>query len=223
MSTNKPSVGRQSASVYRRRRAVALLVLLAVILAVVLLIARPWSSSGDARKSGAVTTGTASPSPSATTTPASTPGATPTPTATPTAKLKAGAPCLPSNVDVKAVTDKSSYAAGEDPKLSLSLTNTGPVSCSIDAGTAKQLYTITSGSETYWKSTDCQTSPTSNVILLVPGKTVNSTTITWDRTRSDPSTCNEPRPSVPAAGASYHLTTAVDGITSKESSQFLLY
>jgi hypothetical protein len=220
MSTNKHPVGRPSARVYRRRRLVLLAALLAVIVVVVLVIVRPWSSSGDVPTPKPTT-----PSPTPTDTPSATPSGTTTPTAkaTPTAKPKAGAACLPSNVTVTAVTDKSSYASGEEPKLSLTLTNTGPVSCSIDAGTGKQLYTVTSGSETYWKSTDCQTDPTSDTILLLPNKTVNSTSITWDRTRSDPSTCNEPRPSVPAAGASYHLVTAVDGIVSKTSKQFLLY
>ena len=81
--------------------------------------------------------------------------------------------------------------AGELPKLSVSLTNTGTTSCTIDAGTAQQVFTITSGSEVYWKSTRLPERTRSDAqVLLQPGKTISSQTpITWDRTRSDPSTC----------------------------------
>ncbi|MFP3380248.1 hypothetical protein SB767_28400, partial [Bacillus sp. SIMBA_069] len=59
--------------------------------------------------------------------------------------------------------------------------------------------------------------------LLQPGKTISSQTpITWDRTRSDPSTCQAKREQVPAAGASYHLETSVSGIKSSETKQFIL-
>jgi hypothetical protein len=47
--------------------------------------------------------------------------------------------------------------------------------------------------------------------------------IVWDRTRSSADTCGGPREAVPAGGASYHLSVAVDGFESEASKQFLVY
>ncbi|MFF2052916.1 hypothetical protein ACFVU2_15050 [Leifsonia sp. NPDC058194] len=209
MSTFKHPVGPQPSKVYWRRRLILGLGLLAVILVVVLIIVRPGASDG-------------APAPVSTTSAPKT--TTPPATSIPTASTSAsGAACDNANVRVEAVTDKSTYAAGELPQLSVAITNTGSNACKIDAGTAQQLFTITSGSEVYWKSTDCQTDKVDAEVLLQPGKTISSQApITWDRTRSDPSTCQASREQVPAAGASYHLTTTVDGIASPETKQFIL-
>lgn len=216
MSTLKHPVGPQPGRVYWRRRLLALLGLIAVVVIVVLIVTRPGSGSGhDDPKAKALTGETPKatsevPDTSSTTIPT-------TDTATD------GAPCKPANIKVEALTDATSYAAGKHPLLSLSLTNTGPKSCTMNAGTSKQVYTITSGSETYWVSTDCQKDPVDTKVLLAPNKTVTSTPIPWDRTRSDPSTCDAKRDPVPAGGASYHLKTSVDGISSEGTKQFLLH
>ncbi|WP_313545061.1 hypothetical protein [Leifsonia aquatica] len=209
MSTFKHPVGPQPSKVYWRRRLILGIGLLAVILVVVLIIVRPGASDG-------------APAPASTTSAPKT--TTPPATSIPTSSASAsGAACDKANVRVEAVTDKATYAAGELPQLSVAITNTGSAACKIDAGTAQQLFTITSGSEVYWKSTDCQTDKVDAEVLLQPGKTISSQTpITWDRTRSDPSTCQASREQVPAAGASYHLTTTVAGIESPETKQFIL-
>ena len=231
MSTIKHPVGPRSNRVYWRRRLMVLIVLAAIVAVVVLIVVRP-GSGGDARAGASATS-----APTASDTPTATPGAgttdaaagstsTPAPhrtTIPTTKKLVAGAPCKAENVKVEAVTDQDSYASDSHPLLSLSLTNTGAVSCRIEAGTDAQVYTITSGSETYWKSTDCQTDKTKTQILLAPHKTVSSKPFAWDRTRSDPKTCaDDARPEVPAGGASYHLSVSVDGIASATSKQFVL-
>lgn len=211
MSTFKHPVGPQPGKVYWRRRLLVILGLVAVVVVVVLIIVRPGAGNADAAKT---------PAPSTATTPkTSSPPSTVIPTDATTVE---GAPCKPANVTVEALTDSTSYAADQHPLLSLSLTNTGSKSCTIDAGTATQVYTITSGTEQYWISTDCQTKPVNTEILLAPNKTVTSTPITWDRTRSDKSTCKETRSQVPAGGASYHLQTSVSGIASKATKQFSL-
>ncbi|UAJ78860.1 hypothetical protein IT072_16775 [Leifsonia sp. ZF2019] len=210
MSTFKHPVGPQPSSVYWRRRLILGLGLLAVIVVVILIIVRPGASDGAPAP---VSTSTNTPKTTAA-------ASTSIPTASTTAS---GAACDPSAVRIEAVTDKDTYAAGELPQLSVAITNTGASACKIDAGTAQQLFTITSGSETYWKSTDCQTDKVDAEVLLQPGKTISSQTpITWDRTRSDPSTCQAQRQQVPAGGASYHLTTAIGGIQSPETKQFIL-
>jgi hypothetical protein len=210
MSTFKHPVGPQPSSVYWRRRLILLLGVVAVVVVIILIVARPGASNGEPAgdRSAAATTGTPKPA------------ATSIPTESTSAE---GRPCKPADVTVEAVTDKDVYAAGELPQLSVALTNTGTAACTIDAGTAQQLFTITSGSEVYWKSTDCQTGKVDAEVLLQPGKTISSQTpITWDRARSDPSTCQGTREQVPAGGASYHLQTTVSGIKSAETKQFIL-
>lgn len=211
MSTLKHPVGPQSSKVYWRRRLIVGLGAIAVIVVVILIIMRPGSSNG-------------APVSQPSTTPIATHTADPQSTTIPTAATTAsGAACKASDVTVEAITDATSYGAEEMPQLSIAITNNGPKACKIDAGTAKQVYTITSGSELYWKSSDCQTDAVDAEVLLQPGKTVKSQTpIGWDRTRSSPSTCSAQRPEVPAGGASYHLSTSVDGITSQSTKQFVL-
>lgn len=209
MSTFKHPVGPQPSSVYWRRRLIVLLGLIAVVVVIVLIVVRPGSAGGEPAKKAPV--------PTASSTPAA---ATSIPTSSASAD---GKPCAPGDVKVEAVTDKDVYAAGDLPQLSVALTNTGSAACTIDAGTAQQAFTITSGSEVYWKSTDCQTDKVDAEVLLQPGKTISSQApITWDRTRSDPSTCQAQRPQVPAGGASYHLETSVSGVKSSETKQFIL-
>jgi len=216
MSSLKHPVGPQSSKVYWRRRLVVGLAAVAVIAVILLIVFAP---RGKSDASAPVATHTRTSTPKATTT------ASASSTTVPTTKAKAsGKACSPSAVDVEAITDANSYAAGVKPQLSFSLTNTGSVACVFNAGTAAQVFTITSGTEVYWKSTDCQTDPVNTKILLEPGKTLTSDPITWDRTHSSSSTCSATdREAVPAGGASYHLKVEVGGVTSDTTKQFLLY
>jgi len=221
-STGQPA-GKLPESVYWRRRLLVLLGLLAVIAIVALIIWRPGSSSGEERPS---TVSTSTSTPSSTPTDAADAGANVTDESGDTPAPPEGeiAQCTANEVTVEAITDKTSYGAGENPQLSLSITNTSDAPCSINVGTTQQVFTITSGSEKYWTSTDCQKEPADAVVELAAGQTVSSQTpITWDRTRSATDTCDSDRPAVPAGGASYHLTTSVAGIESKQTAQFLLY
>ncbi len=210
MSTFKHPVGPQPNKVYWRRRLVVGLAALAVIVVIILIVVRPGASSGAPTTPAPTTSSTRTANPLSTTIPTDPTTAT-------------GAACKPANIDVEAITDKGNYAPGELPMLSISITNTGPNACKIDAGTKAQIFTITSGTEVYWKSTDCQTGAVDVEVLLQPGKTVKSqTAIAWDRTRSDPATCSAKRNPVTAGGASYHLATSVAGIASKTTKQFIL-
>lgn len=216
--------GRLPKQVYWRRRAVVLLGLIAVIVIVVLIIVRPGAGA-----QGEVPVGAGSSA-----TPTSAAGSTPAPgslegdaaagdAAGDASATEPGGPCAADDISVVPVTDATNYAAGANPMISFSITNTGTVACTINAGTAQQVYTITSGPETYWLSTDCQTEPTDTEALLEPGVAVTSTPFSWDRTRSATDTCASPdRPQVPAAGASYHLAVSVAGIPSTTTQQFIL-
>lgn len=212
--------GPERPAVYWRRRLIVFGVLLAVIVLVIVLIVRLASGPGTENTA-------ASPTP----TPTATPAPTPAPEASTTAPIDeaattdpgSAAACTADQIRVEAVVNGTSFAADELPQLSLSVTNTGSAACTMNAGTSQQVFTVSSGEEPYWTSTDCQTAPSDQQVLLEPGKTVSSNPpITWDRTRSAPDTCDQPRDPVPAGGASYHLNTSIGGFASADSAQFLL-
>jgi hypothetical protein len=190
MSTIKNPVGPQPPSVYWRRRLLLLLVLVAVIVVVVLIVVRPGSGKPTPHATGS--SNSASP-------PASS-GATSGSSAT---------ACDPSVITLTPITDAASYAAGVQPMLSMSITNSGASACTLDVGTDAQVYLITSGSDQIWSSKDCQTAPAANKQVLQPGKVLSTTPFPWDRTRSSTTTCTANRPQVTAGGASYHLTVQV--------------
>lgn len=203
-----------------------LLGLVAVIVAIVLVIVRPGASQGDEVSQTAPPTTPASAPASDAPTDDSADAADDDPAATepPAEPAADGAACAESQIIVEAVTDAEVYASGEQPKLSVTITNTGPNTCVLNVGTAAQVFTISSGKEAYWSSTDCQVDPVDAEVSLAPGSPVSSTEpIVWDRTRSTPDTCGGPRTAAPAGGASYHLSVSVSGFESGTTRQFLLY
>lgn len=214
---------RQSPAVYRRRRLVAVLLVLAVIGLVVWLVAAPpWaaaptSSEATPAPSSATTTPSPAASPSPTSTPSS-PSPSPTTDATPVSS-----DCTAADIKVEALTDKTAYSRGEDPKLSIRLTNTGTRDCTMNVGTSAQSFTVTSGSDVWWRSTDCQTQPSDMPVTLKAGQTVTSSApLTWDRTRSSTSSCSGERPFAPGGGATYHLSVSIGGIPSSGTASFIL-
>ncbi len=217
---------RHSAAVYRRRRLVtlvAVILLVAVIgVAVWLLVARPWASAAEATPSPSASA-SGSPSPDATT--AESPAAespSPEPSADETPGIVA---CEAKDVEVAAVTDADSYDPGVLPQLSIQLTNRGSTDCAIDVGSTTQRMTVSSGTDVWWTSTDCQENPSSMVATLTAGTTVTSKVpVTWDRTRSSVETCaDENRPRAPGGGASYHVAVEIGGFTGTTTKQILLY
>lgn len=233
---------RHSPAVYRRRRIVLLVALVGVAALVWLLIAQPWR--------GAAAESTAAPEPTPTQAaatdlpvpeaatpsatpdadaaadpaPADTPAPSPTTAATPDA-TPAAQPCVARDITVEALADQDTYAAGQNPQLSIRLTNTGASDCTLNVGTSVQSFTIMSGTDVWWRSTDCQQEPSDMVVLLAAGQSVSSAApLTWDRTRSSVSTCGESaRQIAPGGGASYHLSVEIGGIASTQSKQMLLY
>ncbi len=203
MSTIKNPVGPQPPSVYWRRRILLLLLVVVVIVVVVLIIVRPGSGS-----------------------PTGTPTGSNSASHTPSTSATSGSPsaaCDPSVITLTPVTDAASYAAGVQPMLSMTITNSGASACTFDVGTDAQVYLITSGSDQIWSSKDCQTAPAANKQILEPGKALSTTPFAWDRTRSSTTTCTGNRPEVTAGGASYHLTVQVgDAKSSAGGKQFVL-
>ena len=233
MSTFKNPVGPQPPSVYWRRRAVLALGLIAVVVIIVLIVVRP--GSGSAEPGAAATTSapagdaaTPSPAPSET---APAADATTDPSADPsddsTADAAAGASdaptCSTRDIDLKPVTDKTTYAATELPQISMTITNSGRSDCSIDLGSAQQTLVVSSGEEQYWSSKDCQVNGTNQVVTLTAGQTLSTPPIAWDRTRSSAETCESTsRTPVTAGGATYRLSVSVGDITSADTAQMIL-
>jgi len=216
---------RHPAAVYRRRRLVTLVALIVfvafIVTAVWLLVARPWASATDATPSP---TPTVSSTPPATTDPtaAESPAPEPEPSSEETPGIVA---CEAQDVEVSAVTDADTYPAGVLPQLSISLTNRGAADCAIDVGSTTQVLTVSSGSDVWWRSTDCQENPSSMIATLAAGATVTSKVpVTWDRTRSSVESCaQENRPRAPGGGASYHVAVEIGGFKGATTKQILLY
>ena len=229
MSTFKNPVGPQPPSVYWRRRAVLALGLIAVVVIIVLIVVRP--GSGSAEPGAAATTSapagdaaTPSPAPSETA-PAADATADPSDDSTDDAAAGASdAPtCSTRDIDLKPVTDKTTYAATELPQISMTITNSGRSDCSIDLGSAQQTLVVSSGEEQYWSSKDCQVNGTNQVVTLTAGQTLSTPAIAWDRTRSSAETCESTsRTPVTAGGATYRLSVSVGDITSADTAQMIL-
>ena len=103
------SGGSLPASVYWRRRAVVFGGLLVIIAVVVLIVVRPGF------------------------------GGTPPveePVAQETLEVIAAPNCLPSQLELTAMTDQSTYAPGQAPQLWLTVKNTSAVECTVPAATA---------------------------------------------------------------------------------------
>ncbi|MCU1528042.1 MAG: hypothetical protein JWP75_1805 [Frondihabitans sp.] len=218
MSSFKHPVGSQPASVYWRRRAVLVFAVLLLVLVVIVLIAvKPGAGSS----ASPVATPTTS-APAAVAAPSRTSATTPKATSTPAATAAANGACTASQINLKPITDKSSYTSLQQPQISMSITNTSTTACTIDLGSSQQVLTITSGAETYWTSKDCQVHGTHQNVKLTAGQTLTTPAIAWDRTRSSTSTCNATRSSVPAGGASYHLSVSVGLIKSSTTALMVL-
>ncbi len=215
---------------YRRRRLTVLGGVLLLVLGVVLAIWQPWNAAGSTPgpssppAASADATLPASPDATPDATPAVTDaadGADPAPSPDPSGTDAPIAACSTANIAVLAVTDKESYGSGELPQLSISLSNTSDTPCLINVGTATQAFVISSGSDIWWRSTDCQTESSDQVVQLAAGQTVASVTpLVWDRTRSATDSCADARPQAPSGY--FHLAVSIGGIQSADTAMFQL-
>lgn len=226
---------RPSPAVYRRRRLVLLLIVLVIAAVIAVLIWQPWRSAAadgvDTKPSVAPSATTPAATPTESITPSTAPETAAPETAEATAVVDApapdpsatpAAPCSSADITVLAVTDKDSYGGDELPQLSISLTNDGEEACLMNVGTTTQEFTISSGSDTWWRSTDCQTEPADQVVQIEAGQTVTSVTpLAWDRTRSSVSTCADTNRAKAPAGY-FNLAVSIGGISSHSLGQFVL-
>ncbi|WP_346233063.1 hypothetical protein [Parafrigoribacterium mesophilum] len=202
MSTFRNPVGPQPSGVYWRRRLMVGLGVLAVIVIIVMIITRPGSGDAAVKDPGA--------------------SVSPSPTKSAAAAQKEGDPCVPASIKLEPVTDKGVYNAGENPLISMKITNTSTVACTMNAGSTLQQLRITSGSELIWSSKDCQKDPVDVPVILQPNTPQSTAPIPWDRTRSSAGTCDAERNKVKAGGASYHLSVLLGELKSAGTVQFIL-
>lgn len=195
-------VGPEPSGVYWRRRAL----LLAVVVLVVVVTA--WACAGGSGDAGggrpaarATTTPTASSQPA--------PSATPATSAT-SATPAAVVPCRRADLQVTASTDATSYPAGVLPRLQASLSNVGDHPCRFNAAPSARNWTILSGSDQVWSTTDCPQSHLVATALLRRARPM-SYTVTWSRHRSTTG-CATPGPA--AQPGTYRLYVTIDRITS---------
>lgn len=188
-------------SVYFRRRLVVLLGLVAIIVAVVLVVLKPGAGSATRDAAQVEVPGDLAHS--------SETDATPN--------------CSSTQLDVTPIVSQDTYKEGDVPLLSLSVENTGSEDCVADLGTAHMQFVLTSGSDEVWRSADCQKKAEVRPVILEPGKPLETEEIEWDRTRSDPETCDEVRDEVSLGGSTYHLSVTVAGVSSNGTASFLLY
>jgi hypothetical protein len=185
--------------VYRRRRLFAGVALLLVLGLIAGGVATVTSLLGGAQQVSAQD------SPQSTSTPGSTDQAGATPSASPSATPSASPTCDQKLVTVKAVTNKTTYAADEKPVLSLTVTNGGKLPCKVNIGTSQMDFLVTSGSDRVFSSADCQAASTDLVKTIAPGKS-ETANFPWPRNRSVQGCESVPDGSV--AGSGYYVFIA---------------
>jgi len=216
---------RPTPAVYRRRRLAVLMVLILVIAVagagIWLAVAQPWQTAPAPATSSTPSDASTSPGSAESPEPSGSPEPSDSPDPDKTPEIVA---CTAKDVEVQAVTDAGTYGADQLPQLSISLANVGDADCTINVGSNQQEFTISSGSDIWWRSTDCQTEPSEMIVTLKAGTTVSSVTpVVWDRTRSATDTCEQKnRPRAPGGGASYHLAVSIGGFESVMTKQIIL-
>ncbi|MDQ0798821.1 hypothetical protein [Arthrobacter sp. SLBN-112] len=214
-ASGSSSVRKPSPAVYRRRRLVAGGALLLVIALVVGGFALAAAFKGGSQQASSTQPSSADPaaSPAPSATPSATPSTPPSPTAaaTPT--------CNQNLVTVTASTDKAAYGPGENPMLTLKVTNGGTVPCEINMGTSQMEFLVTSGSDRIFSSKDCQASSEDLDKVLAPGAS-ETANFPWGRNRSADG-CKAVA-AAPGGGGAYYIFTAKLGSRASPKAVFQL-
>nr|WP_028268023.1 hypothetical protein [Arthrobacter sp. MA-N2] len=206
-----PQRRRPSPAVYRRRRLVvfgALLVVLAMLVAGIMAMTSSRASNADSGASKNDPSGAAAaqapqvvPTVAATTTPAPTPV------------------CDLNLVTVTASTDQPSYAAGQNPVLSMKITNGGSAPCQVNVGTSQMEFLVTSGEDRIFSSKDCQAKGEDLVKQIDPGKSETANFV-WQRNRTTEG-CGVVS-AKPGAGGAYYTFKAMLGNKASTKAVFQL-
>jgi len=217
-------VGSQPPSVYWRRRLLVAASAI-VLLVLVVLTARAVFSGGSENPSGqGGTTGdrtTGQTSPGSTHNSPSTPHTSTTQstgrTGTSSTSTAPPAKCQPSQLQVQAVVGKSQYKVGDQPVLTLQVTNSGKVPCVQDVADPQIVLRVYNGASRVWGSHDCQVTPGVTERILPVGKPIGFS-LTWSGLTAQPG-CAGTRQRVGAG--TYTLYAALAGENGK-AAQFTI-
>ena len=194
---------RPSPKVYRRRRLAALI---AGLLVIVLLV---WAGIAIA---SSLRPKEAAEKPTQTTAPSDAPAAPES--SGPVAEPSNGpAGCSEGDISVSATTVQATHGPSENPVLVMTIKNDGQFECSVNVGTSQQEFTVMSGSDRIFSTSDCLADPSDIDITMKPGGS-ESARFTWERVRSAPG-CKvvnaKPRPGW------YGFTAKLGNITSQKN------
>ncbi len=127
--------------------------------------------------------------------------------------------CDLSQVSVTASTDKATYAPGENPLLSLKVTNDGSVPCDVNLGTSQMEFAIMSGADRIFSSRDCQAASEDLIKTIQPGKS-ETANFPWERNRTVEG-CS-PVAAKPGGGGATYVFTAKLGNKQSQKAVFQL-
>ena len=113
-------------------------------------------------------------------------------------------------------TDAQTFAAGQNPQITMRIQNIGTADCTRNIGSDANTVEISSGGVLVWSSDDCQEPGTADLNTLEPDK-VATLNVTWDRTASTGG-CDNPAEAAPGA---YEVVGKNLGVDSEEVSFIL--
>ncbi|PQZ89014.1 hypothetical protein CQ018_15790 [Arthrobacter sp. MYb227] len=209
MSEKSVRPSRPSAQVFRRRR---LAVLIAGLLVIGLLV---W---GGIALAGALRPGT-SDTPTQQDSQGNTPKADEPGTQDPAAENNAdpsasATGCVAEDVSVVASTSQSTLGPSQNPVLIMTIKNEGKFACTVNVGTSQQEFTVMSGSDRIFSTSDCLADPR-DVEIIMPAGSSETARFTWERVRSAPGckvVAAKPRPGW------YGFTAKLGNLTSAKAS-----
>jgi hypothetical protein len=196
-------VGPLPASIYWRRRVLAVAAVLGMLL--LAWVALPHGEGGDGGGRQATSGLVGSPSPTAAeptslaaTPPAGDPGragggsggaggagaATPTAVTLPAPPAPAQ-PCADRALSLRAVPERPAYRVGDTPEIDLVVRNVSAAACTRDLGAGQQEVVLYAGTRRLWSSNDCYPGGSRDVQLLQPGDSA-SFSVTWSGLSSRP-------------------------------------
>ena len=125
----------------------------------------------------------------------------------------AAAACEAADLQLALTSDATTYAAGANPTFTVTISNIGDGSCTVDAGSAAVDVLVTSGSDRIWSALDCAAADAEGAerMLLLTEGAQESAVVAWSRVRSN-ATCDTglaaPRP------GTYHAVASLQGASS---------
>lgn len=151
----------------------------------------------------AAATESAAPSAEATTSPEA------TPSVTPSENPVAAVACTAADLQVSLTADRQSYAAGQNPALAVTYTNTSGKPCIVTGGANNVDVNIISGPAQVFNYAQCYANPVADA--EVAAGATNTTPLTWNRSLNVLG-CNTTATIQPGY---YWATASVNGVTSQ--------